>query len=435
MCQYYFTTHSCGHTLPRVEEPYNPTCRLCVPVLVALRYYHDQPTQVCVEGSFQQVPMRMPTPCPPIFPEPLNTTGDGPQILAQEKLAFDRIMEGLGVGKAEMAEVEQLAKREDVTSKRATNGPLSYVSPQRVLFLVELEKWQQRLLQSPNITFNTVTWGCGGTGPGLQPDCLHAWTGRDILMLRHGVWNKEPPRPVWVPSDNSTPPVGWLKVHYGQAPVLALPERWRASAVRTAIDIPMYSCLLAVLRELPPGRMVVDEDGYLVSDMGASGWEIGVGPSHRPPILPRLPISSAHNAPLRPHQILAPHTQQPPPLGRLPQVPATEASIAPNPGETRGPFVRRVLDIKHSTKEGEAGSSQPIHRADIGSKIKELPQRRASRSGATTPAVGTLSTRATSPAAELSRHTNSPIGLGIIDEILQPAASSNRTGDEVEGKS
>ena len=76
MCQFKYTHHSCGHTLPKFEEPNDPSCKLCVPVLVALKYYHDQPTQVYIENSFQQPPIRMPKPYRPMGPESLRDAED-----------------------------------------------------------------------------------------------------------------------------------------------------------------------------------------------------------------------------------------------------------------------------------------------------------------------------------------------------------------------
>lgn len=44
MCQFKYTRHSCGYTLPKLEETHDPSYKLYVPVLIALKYYHDQPT-------------------------------------------------------------------------------------------------------------------------------------------------------------------------------------------------------------------------------------------------------------------------------------------------------------------------------------------------------------------------------------------------------
>ena len=48
MCQFEYTRHSCGHTLPELEENHDPSCKLCVPFLVALQYDHDQPMHECI---------------------------------------------------------------------------------------------------------------------------------------------------------------------------------------------------------------------------------------------------------------------------------------------------------------------------------------------------------------------------------------------------
>ena len=87
--------------------------------------------------------------------------------------------------------------------------------------MMELEVWQHRQFQPPNIIFNTVSWGCGGTGPGVQGDYLIVWTGQGILMHRHGIWNTNPPHPshAWSPL-----PVGYLYIDYGDAPVVNLQE-------------------------------------------------------------------------------------------------------------------------------------------------------------------------------------------------------------------
>ena len=85
--------------------------KLCVLVLVALKYYHDQPTQICVENTFQQPPLRMPKPCRQIGP---NSSGDAEEIAhthAWDQTRFERIMDYLGVDLAERSSVLQLALR------------------------------------------------------------------------------------------------------------------------------------------------------------------------------------------------------------------------------------------------------------------------------------------------------------------------------------
>ena len=119
MCQFKYTHHSYAHTLPKLEEPSDPSCKLCVSVLVALKYYHDQPTQtpsdsscrlcvpglvalkyyhdqpmqVCIENSFQQRPVRMPKLCRPMGSESLRDAEDTAHTHAQDLTRFEGIME------------------------------------------------------------------------------------------------------------------------------------------------------------------------------------------------------------------------------------------------------------------------------------------------------------------------------------------------------
>ena len=97
MCQFKYTHHSCGHTLPKLEEPNDPSCTLCVPVLVALTYYHDQPTQICIENSFQQPPIWMFRSCRPVDPESSIGAEDIAHTHAQDLIHFEEIMDQLGV--------------------------------------------------------------------------------------------------------------------------------------------------------------------------------------------------------------------------------------------------------------------------------------------------------------------------------------------------
>ena len=149
MCQFKYTHHSCGHTLPKLEEPNDPSCKLCVPVLVALKYYHDQPTQVCIENSFQQPPIRMPRPYRPMGPNSLSDAEDTAHTHAQDLTHFEGIMEQLGeiqlgVNVAERKYIQELALRPNQTSKRSTNMsiPLTHSSPRNIQFIMELETWR-----------------------------------------------------------------------------------------------------------------------------------------------------------------------------------------------------------------------------------------------------------------------------------------------------
>ena len=71
--------------------------KLCVPVLVALKYYHDQPTQICIENTFQQPPLRMPKPCRAIGPNRFGDTEEIAHTYAQDQARFEGIIDHLGV--------------------------------------------------------------------------------------------------------------------------------------------------------------------------------------------------------------------------------------------------------------------------------------------------------------------------------------------------
>ena len=462
MCQYKYTRHSCGHTLPKLEETHDPSCKLCVPVLVALKYYHDQPTQICIENTFQQPPLRMPKPCRPSEP---NSSGDAEEIAhiyARDQTRFERIMDHLGVDLAERRSIIQLALRQNQTSKRNTNVtvPLRPVCPHKLNFMMELEKWQHRQYQPPNMTFNTVSWGCGGTGPGVLDDCLVGWTGQGILMYRHGIWNVNPPHPsyAWSPL-----PVGYLYIDYGEAPVLQLPERWRASATRTLIDIPMFTCLYAVLCGMSSGPLIHDDQGYLVPALGASGPGVPIGPHFPlpPPLissalpLPQLPNSTTHMGQLRPPQAFVSNARsRQGPGRRYPpswnfSASMNQATREPKPDETHKQRINKTHKERHGKIQSKAGPSQAVDRAKISTKIKDLPQRRASRSGNATPASTASagvsqpvnsthptpgSTRPATPAGSVPQSDEPTMGLGIIHESL-PTASVEATNEHIKGKS
>ena len=97
MCQFKYTHHSYGHALPKLEEPNDPSCKLCVPVLVALTYYHDQPTQICIENSFKQPPIWMFRSRRPLGPESLRDAEDIAHTHAQDLVHFEEVMDRLGV--------------------------------------------------------------------------------------------------------------------------------------------------------------------------------------------------------------------------------------------------------------------------------------------------------------------------------------------------
>ena len=437
MCQFKYTRHSCGHTLPKLEEPNDPSCKLCVPVLVALKYYHDQPTQVCIENSFQQAPIRMPRPCRPIGPESSSDAQDTAHTHAQDQSHFEEVMTQLGVNAAERTYVEQLSLRQNHTSKRSTNMtlPLTHFSPRKIHFIMELETWQHRPYQPPNITFNTVDWGCGGTGPGVQSNCLVGWTGQGILMYRHGVWN---PNPLHHWDSQSPPVIGFLHIDYGDAPVLQLPERWKSEATRTSIDIPMSTCLYAVLRGRAPGPLVYDDQGYLVPALGASGPDIPTG-LHLAPHPPQafvLPENSRH---VRGRQHAAPWKSS---------ASITQAARGFKPNETYKQRNNKTHKGRYGHSQTAAGPSQPVDRVKINARIKDLPQRIASRSGTTTPAGTALagvpqlarSTQAIPggttpiiPAGDVPQSSEPTVELGIIHEST-PAASIEATDENAEGK-
>ena len=450
MCQFKYTRHSCGHTLPKLEATHNPSCKLCVPVMVALKYYHDQVTQVCIENALQQPPLRMPKPCRPVAPNSLGEVEETAHIHTRDQTRFEEIMDRVGVNSVERSSVENLASRLNQTSKRNTDGPLRPVCPQHLWFMTELEVWQQRQFQPPNITFNTVSWGCGGTGPGVQGDCLVGWTGQGILMYRHGIWNVNPPHPshTWSPL-----PVGYLYIDYGDAPVVKLPEVWRASATRTLIDIPMYKCLYAVLCGRPSGPLVQNDEGHLVPALGASGPEIPIAPYFNPapppPTSTGLPLpqstSSVHMGQLRPPQASVPTARLN--QGRRHRYSATWNSPAPihqtaggsNTKESQKQRTNKTYKERYSHSQTDAGQD----RAKITTKIKELPQRRASRSGNATPASTTSprasqpvhsrhptpgNTRPATPTGNVPQSDDPTIGLGIIHE--SPAVPSVEARNE-----
>ena len=44
-----------GYTFPKLEENHDPSCKPFVPVLVGLKYYHDQPMHECTLATLQHL--------------------------------------------------------------------------------------------------------------------------------------------------------------------------------------------------------------------------------------------------------------------------------------------------------------------------------------------------------------------------------------------
>ena len=67
-------------------------------------------------------------------------------------------MNQLGVDLAERRYIEHVSLRQNQTSKRTTNvtAPLTLFTPQKIQFIMELETWQHRPYQPPDVTFNTA---------------------------------------------------------------------------------------------------------------------------------------------------------------------------------------------------------------------------------------------------------------------------------------
>ena len=76
--------------------------------MLALKYYLDQITQVCIENTLQQPPLRMPKPCHPIA---LNTLGEAEEIAHITLGRSGKNMDRVGVNSAERSSIEQPALR------------------------------------------------------------------------------------------------------------------------------------------------------------------------------------------------------------------------------------------------------------------------------------------------------------------------------------
>lgn len=107
-------------------------------------------------------------------------------------------------------------------------------------FVKDLESYQMMAPQkAANVRPQLVGYGCGH---GPSPACLEGWTGQDILMFRHGTWNRGGVFD------------GFLVVDYGNV-TIHQPAEGRTAA-RAVVDVPRSEGLKWVLASVGGSSMV-----------------------------------------------------------------------------------------------------------------------------------------------------------------------------------
>ena len=211
MCIHEFNlSTACGHHFPKQPpsakpnvffEDYSPTIAVpqsltCVPVKLALKFYHDQVVYRPTEQDYG-AKVEIPKSCPIV-----HRPRDGPTrraIREHEKARnlLDKAMFANGLGPRQQKQIETDAAVLDRCSNRAKPGAHSPVAlqqhrerryPQNMYAHVQsVHAFQARNKRSmaPNVRYTNVDFGCGGP---FSAECLTGWDGERLLTHRLHLW-------------------------------------------------------------------------------------------------------------------------------------------------------------------------------------------------------------------------------------------------------
>ena len=236
MCRYTQTRYSCNHF-------YNDTtigtgsiaCNKCIPVKVALEYWHRQVQYLPIEsGTGATIPC--PQACRPVRPLPRGAPCNRAQWQADDAVQRAN-MAALGIDNSEISEILNIEATPNKDSMRPLPKyvqPLQQYPPNWYNFIKDLAVYQSIPNKPPNVRIVNVTRGCGRPGAPLDSNaCLAGWRGPEILMTRMKEWNKPPY-------------TRWLHIDYGNVAQLP-PREPNTEPVASAITIPISEKLHQLL--------------------------------------------------------------------------------------------------------------------------------------------------------------------------------------------
>ena len=249
MCIHRYIKYACGHTLPKDPSAVGPpSCTKCAFVLVALHFYHDQPLYRSVEVELKRT-IRMPKPCPPVFPTPTNTSTAAHQLGATKDKDLARKMQKSGADGKFITFVVNRATFTDLDSHRKIKKtvqaellPAGFVS-----IFDELEIYQNARDRECNVEYQHMECGCGYPSS-TQKRCLAGWEAKDILMHRSGAWNRGPTAKT---TQGDVTLEEKLIITYAANP--SIPP---LADVRNPMPVPLSSSLKELLTEMPPGLVM-----------------------------------------------------------------------------------------------------------------------------------------------------------------------------------
>ena len=214
MCVHEFY-HSvvCGHDFPKLPQParlaffsdpyptiYVPQSLTCIPVKLALKFYHDQ---VVYQPSDMTCGTKvvMPRSCPIVHDLPEGTSSEvldkayQGQWKADQEL-WDAMIQN-GLGPHQQWQVERYAEVADRCSNRFKPGEYDATllgqlksqdyPPNMYKHVQDVRAYQERdrSYMIPNVRYIEVDFGCGGP---FSPECVNGWNGIRLLTHRLHLW-------------------------------------------------------------------------------------------------------------------------------------------------------------------------------------------------------------------------------------------------------
>ena len=209
----FYLSKTCGHHFPKVRQPagtafFNDHCPTisvphsltCVPVKLALKFYHDQVVYLPADmncGSKVEIPRS----CPIVHSPPDGTTEEERHEVSQGQLRADATLRNNmllnGLGPRQEWQIERDAGVPDRCSNRAKPGDHNPVLLRRHkrqeyplnmhAHVLDVKAYQSRSRSHmiPNVRYIEVDFGCGGP---FSAECLNGWDVIRLLTHRSHLW-------------------------------------------------------------------------------------------------------------------------------------------------------------------------------------------------------------------------------------------------------
>ena len=218
MCfhEFYFST-TCGHHFPKLPpsakpnvffNDYPPTIAApqsltCVPVKLALKFYHDQVVYLPADMNCG-AKVDIPKSCPIVHRPRDGPTKRTMREHAKAEILFNNNMLRNGLDGVQKMQVEINAANLDQCSNRAKPGEHNATELRRhkeqayprnmYAHCQNLKAFQSRDKRSmkPNVIYTNVDFGCGGP---FSAECLTGWDGVGLLTQRLHLWSDTPTHP------------------------------------------------------------------------------------------------------------------------------------------------------------------------------------------------------------------------------------------------